>query len=213
MEFVSAINHSHDDMRGVSDFLCEHFEFTMIYHDSSSITVNNGLLSIRFMHNDNIKPSVNLDLESTDIAAGSERLITLGLNPLTEIIDSDMFRKEQQFEGPYGLHINLHQVLTEDDLGIHPELNKTLDWEPKAEEMAKSILTHVTIHFRNPARKKMVQQAEAFALIEGNLHVTKDDMISAFLYTTPYFKQDDLQKILIDNGISQEFIDEQIKNM
>ena len=124
-----------------------------------------------------------------------------------------MFRKEQLFQGPHNILINLHQVLTEEDLGIRPDLDKTLDWDVDTEELAKYLLSHVTIHFRESARKKMVKQAEALALVEGSLEVGMEEMVTAFLYTTPYFKQDALQELLTQNGISQSFIDSQLKNM
>ncbi len=211
MQFVSAINVGHSDKREVSHFLCDHFEFKLIAQDESSITVNNGVLSIRFHDTTESNCKVYLDLESTDLEESSEELKSIGFEPHDELKNAGMFRKEQTFLGPHGLEITLHQVLTEDDLGIHPELDKTLDWEVDTEEMAKSLLSHVTIHFRDSARKKMVKQAEALALIEGNLEVGQDEMVTAFLYTTPYFKQDALQELLIQKGISQAFIDEQLK--
>ena len=213
MEFVSAINLGHSSKNEIAHFLCDHFAFTLIGQDEYSLTVNNGVLSIRFYEdpaNDNF---VRLDFETTDLEEGANQLKLKGFEPTGEVKQAGIFRKEQTFQGPYNLIFNLHQVLTEDDLGIHPELEKTLDWESKTEEMAKSLLSHVTIHFRDSARKKMVAQAEALALIEGNLEVRQDEMVTAFLYTTPYFKQDVLQELLIQNGISKAFIDDQLKKM
>lgn len=213
MQFVSAINVAHPSIREVSHFLCDHLEFTLLVQDEHSITVNNGVLSIRFYQSPTCDQQVYLDLESTDLEASQTDLQSKGFTPIGEMNPAGMFRREQVFEGPHGLRITLHQVLTEDDLGIHPELDKTLDWETDAEAMAKDLLSHVTIHFRDSARKKMVKQAEALALVEGNLEVGHDDMVTAFLYTTPYFKQDALQKLLIQNGVSQQFIDAQLKKM
>ncbi len=213
MEFIAALNYEHHDTQGVSHFLCDHLGFSMIYHDSTSVTVNNGVLSIRFRKSENTTSPINLDMETQDLAVSTEILTSLGFKAVSEVDRSEVFRHEQLFEGPFGLKVNLHRILTEDDLGIPADLDKTLDWEPKAEELAKELLAHVTIHFRNSARSKMVKQAEALALIEGNLAVSFDDMVTAFLYTTPYFKQDDLQRLLIQNGVSREFIDTQIENM
>jgi len=213
VQFVSAINVGHPTKKEVSHFLCDHFDFTLIAQDENSITVNNGVMSIRFYDAENTLQPVHLDLETTDLAEGLDFMRSKGFKDLGEVKKSGVFRTEQSFEGPHNLLITLHQVLTEDDLGIHPELDKTLDWEQSTEEMAKSLLSHVTIHFRDSARKKMVKQAEALALIEGNLEVGQDEMVTAFLYTTPYFKQDALQELLIQNGINPTFIEEQLKKM
>ena len=213
MEFVASINLSHTDVVGVSHFLCDHLGFSLVNQDNTSITVNNGALGIRFVRDSNSDNIVCLDLETTNMGTGAEKLVSLGFEPTNEMKRTEMFRDEQRFTGPFGLTISLHKVLTEDDLGIQPDLDLTLDWEEYAEELAKTLITHVAIHFRNSARKKMVKQAEALALVEGNTEVSVDDMVTAFLYTTPYFKQDDLQKLLLDHGISKAFIEEQIQNM
>lgn len=213
MEFISAVNIPHRSRNEISHFLCDHFDFKLIGQDEYSITVNNGVLSLRFHEASEPVQSVCLDMETTDMHEGAAALKAKGFEPEEGIKESGKFRREQTFTGPHGLIYTLHQVLTEDDLGIHAELNKTLDWEPEIEEMAKTLLSHVTIHFRDSARKKMVAQAEALALVEGSLEVGRDEMVTAFLYTTPYFKQTALQELLIQHGISQTFIDEQLKTM
>lgn len=212
MEFVSAINLPHEARQEVSHFLCDHFNFSLIAQDDVSVTVNNGVLSIRFHDSQVIEQRAHLDLETTNMEEGAAYLVSKGFEAIGEVKPCGLFRKEQIFHGPHNLSFTLHQVLSEDDLGILPDLDTSLDWDLDTEEMAKHLLSHVTIHFRNSARKKMVAQAEALALIEGKLEVGQDEMVTAFLYTTPDFKQAALQDLLMENGISLAFIEQQIKN-
>lgn len=208
MDFVASINYGFRQYQEASRFMCEHMGFAVLAQDEISITINNGVLSIRLHESEEDQLSVKFDLEVTDYREAIEKYKAMGFHPITDHQNVTQFRIQQGFSGPFGIRLLIYQVLNEDDLGIPTDLKITLDWEEEAVNMAQTFLKHVAINFRELARKKMVAQAESFAIIEGTMEVTKDDMIKAFLYTTPYFKQDDLQKMLVEHGVSQEFINQ-----
>lgn len=209
--FVAALNYGYQNYQDAAQFLCQHFEFGVISTDDQSITVNNGVLSIRLHESDLAELSLHLDVEATDYRETIAEFKKVGFQPTSDHRQPTMFRVEQHFTGPHGMTLTIYQILNEDDLDIPTDLKPTLDWDEDAVSFAQILLKHVSISFRELARKKMVIQAESFALIEGTMKVTKDYMITAFLFTTPYFKQDDLQNLLIEHGVSREFIDQQLQ--
>ncbi len=213
MEFVAAINYGYYQFREVADFLCEHLGFQEVSSDDISVTVNNGVLSLRFFMHSNKELSLQLDVEATDYKETISKFDSIGFRNLGDHSTPTKFRVEQSFHGPFGLHLTIYQVLTEDDLGIPTDLKATLDWKPDAEKMAQDLLKTVAIAFRELARKKMVAQAESYAIVEGTMEVTREDVIKAFLYTTPYFKQDDMQNSLIEMGVTREYIDKTIAEL
>lgn len=210
MEYIAAVSFGCTAYREVGSFLCDYFDFSETHRDDISLTVNNGVLSLRLLSGDQEKISLYLDMECDNYLDGIERLKSLSFHPISDHRNPTPFRVEQDFEGPFGIRVNVYQNLTVDDLGLLPEVHPNLDWQEDALLMAQQLLKHVSIHFREIARKKMVEQAESFALIEGTMEVSVEDMVTAFLHTTPYFKQDHLQQLLRENGISQEFIDQKL---
>lgn len=209
--FIAAINYGYQKYHHAAQFLCQHLGFSFIGEDDKSVTLNNGALSIRLHDSDLEELPLHLDVEASEYRETIDEFKKIGFQPTTDHSHPTQFRLEQSFKGPHGMTVTIYQTLTEDDLNIPTELKQTLDWQEDAVSLAQILLKYVSISFRELARKKMVLQAESFALIEGTMEVTKDFMITAFLYTTPYFKQDDLQNLLMKHGVSREFIDQKLQ--
>jgi hypothetical protein len=76
--------------------------------------------------------------------------------------------------------------------------------------MAQALLKEVNRSFRALAGRKMVQQAESYALVEGNINVCKEHMITAFLSKAPNFKQDHLRNMLLEKGVSKTYIHDRL---
>lgn len=211
MEFVSAIQYRQEDYLSAGNFLCEHFGFVLLKQDAVSITVNNGVLSVRISSASYLSDLLHLDLESGEFQATISTFKSLGFIPVDEVHQPTTFRVEQTLKGSFGLTVTVYQILTEDDLDIPTDLKNTLDWDEDAKKMAQTLLKHVSLHFREVARKKMVAQAEGLAMIEGEITVNMSDMVAAFLYTTPNFKQSDLRGLLSQNGFSEDYIEKQLQ--
>jgi hypothetical protein len=85
-----------------------------------------------------------------------------------------------------------------------------LDWDKDAMLLAQALLKEVNRSFRALAGRKMVQQAESYALVEGNINVCKEHMITAFLSKAPNFKQDHLRNMLLEKGVSKTYIHDRL---
>ncbi len=100
MEFVAAINCGYQQYMAASHFLCEHLSFNLIAEDENSVTINNGVLSIRLHQGDQDRLHLHLDIEATDYRETINAYSSLGFKATTDHRNPSQFRVEQSFIGP-----------------------------------------------------------------------------------------------------------------
>ena len=89
----------------------------------------------------------------------------------------------------------------EDELGIMPPLQTALEWHEDALLLAQQLIKTIPVGFRDNARHKIIELAEADAIVAGQIEVDQQLAIRAIIKITPDFQHDALKDEIINNGL------------
>jgi len=203
MKYVSSLNYLVSDIAAVCSLLCNKFDFKIENESLDSILVNNGIITIRLLKATSGKSSNLLfDYSVDDLQSAQEELLEVEFKISTEKEKTSQFREQILMEGPFGISVMLYKRYTIDELGVYIELKTTLAWDEKALEITQELMKEVPVDFREMAKAKVVEAAESYAIVAGEIKVDFRKAVSAIIHTTPAFRQEQLSDTLKVRGIN-----------
>ncbi|MDH5609486.1 MAG: hypothetical protein OEY56_08400 [Cyclobacteriaceae bacterium] len=212
MGFASTFAIGVSNQAEVAELMCSQLGFYVESTDENSLVLNNGALSVRLSKPSDFLPSVLcIDYSVETLDQGRKEMEACGFTASSEVQRPSLFRHELPMVGPFGIRLVLFQTFNEDELGLDTDLKTTLDWSPEAVQLAQQLLKEVAIDFREMARKKTIEDAEAMAVATGTMQVDLLRTVEAFIRTTPAFKQPSLIENLEKHGIKRQWIEDSIK--
>ena len=202
MRFVADVVHNVRNLEQVLDLLVQGLDFQVESQRDQTCVLNNGAITIRLTCDNSLDQGVlHLSMETNDLAESCDYLTGLQFTALAEEHWVSVYRKELPMQGPHGIHITLARNYNEDELGIVPDLPMSLEWREEAESIIKKLLALVPISFRDSARCKITQKAEADTIVEGETIVGLDSAMKAIVYCTPAFRMQELRENMDKLGI------------
>lgn len=197
---VLAVAHAVADAESAAAFLCRVLDFVERESAAGWISVENGALRIRLVEIAANEPGSTLELvaETTDLASSAESLAAEGGEEIGEASWIAPDRQERRFACEHGLEIRLVRPYDEDERGELLPLPSRMEWEPAADLLARRVLRAVPVEFRDAARRRVTERAEALALADGDFEVTAEHAERGLLDATPEFQHESLRRRLAD---------------
>lgn len=202
MNYVIAIVHFVKELQPAQTFLTEVLDFSLREQGKDFCLMENGALNIRLVQEleDAVHP-LQLDVSSQDLDASVRLYVQHGFSLEKDIRWVHPHRQEICLQGTDHIHLTVFRDYDEDELGILPELVTSLDWHSDALELTKRLIKTVPIAFRHNARYRIIEMAEADAIVAGLIEVDQAIAVHAVIKVTPDFQHDGLKDEIIENGL------------
>lgn len=187
------------DPQRASAFLVTHLGFERRAEPTGEGRLENGALVLR-LRPGTAPDRLRLQVISNDMSADAARFAGLSgcwVGGLER--QGSLLRTAVSLD--CGIDLDLEQELTEDDLGILPPLDATLEWEEVADRALREWLRTVPLAFRADARGRATNAAETAALHNGSVVVTLAEAALGLLEATPAFGRDGVRQLLAESGV------------
>ncbi len=191
-----------EDLPALQTILIDALEFTMTAQGKGFSVLENGALRIRLVHNsDKAGQILNLEISSTDIDAAIPFYQQYGFMQTGEQHWVGCAREEVTMQAEIPICLVISRDYNEDELGIMPELQTSLEWHKDALLITQRLVKTIPINFRDIARSKIISMAEADTIVAGQIEVDQQLAIDAIIKATPNFQHDALKDEIIKNGL------------
>lgn len=164
--------------------------------------LESGTVTLRLVEVRKVEQRVSLRVQVSDVGAAVAELAAAGNRVLYEPQRTPALELVASVADPDGHTLTLWRELSEDEYGFVPELPTEMAWEPEAEALMKSLLSHVPALFRALARRKVVRNAEYIA--SERRRVRREDVIRAYILSSAKVTRYRLYEPLRANGIRPE---------
>lgn len=144
------------------------------------IDLDSGALQLRLVAVPKVEHTLSLRVSVRDVPAAYATLCAAGLRALVEPMHTPALELVATVADADGHRIVLWRDLTEDEYGFTPELPKEGEWQPDAETLLKSLLSHVPALFRALARRKVTRVVEELA-DQDRTAVTREHVIRGYI--------------------------------
>ncbi len=202
MNYAIAIIHKVIDLQLVKNFMSDQLEFIASEESDNFVVMENGALNIRLILDvNNTQQRLHLDVSSDDLNLTIETYLAEGFVQIGEVIWLNTYRKQVDLQNKY-FQFTIFQEYNEDELGIIPPLNVSLDWHDNALSLTQFLVKTVPVTFREIARKKIIACAEADAVVAGLFEVDQTIAIQAVIKSTPTFQHTALRDELIKHNLN-----------
>lgn len=199
--YPNAIIHQVTDLKAAEQFLREVVGLPVRARGDGWVLLDNQTVAIRLLKG-SATGRMRIELESNDPEADAEALLCTGKVKRvgnTQRVTYDLL--VLPLAGPCGIELQLVRQYSEDETGIVPELETSLDWAREASDALRRLLRWVPLPFRCPARAKSVQRAEELALQDGRVSVDLLTALRALVQITPSFKAEVLREQITGLGL------------
>ena len=202
MNYVIAVSHKVDELQQAQTLLIDALEFSLREQGEDFALLENGALNIRLIQQPkNAGHPLHLDVASKDLDAAVNFYAQHGFRQSEDVRWVHPFRQEIYLQGPDNIQLTVFREYNEDELGILPELETSLDWHDDALELTKRLIKSVPLSFRDNARHKIIAMAEADAIVAGLVEVDQDHAVRAIIKVTPDFQHQGLKDAMTKNGL------------
>lgn len=186
---VAAVHHPVRDLEGAALFFQTSLGFTIREKAATFQIMENGALVVRLVA---AAADGRLELEvaapeldrAEELFAGRPELHAEGGRE-----PAGARRLERRYAGPHGLVLVLCHWLGEDELAAPLPLPTELHWHPEAFDLTQEVLRTVPEVFRDAARRRVVQHAEAATLAKGAIEVPLTQVVASLRAVTPAFQR------------------------
>lgn len=205
MNYVIAVIHFVSELQQAQTIFSEVLDFSLREQGEDFSLMENGALSIRLIQDlEQAGHPLQFDVSSQDLNASADLYARHGFCQLKDARWVHPFRQEICLQGPDYINLTVFRDYDEDELGILPELETSLDWHHDARELTKLLIRTVPIAFRHNARRKIIESAEADAIVAGLIEVDQATAVHAVIKVTPDFQHDGLRDEMIKNGLEPQ---------
>jgi len=144
------------------------------------VELDSGNIAIRLIEVPAIEQTSTLRLSVPHVTKAYERLINTGTVSRYKPMNTPEQEKIACVNDDNGHSIILWRELSEDEWSFVPELPKTGEWYPDAEDLVVRLLSHVPAFFRMLARRKVTRVVEQLAAEDGSA-VTCEHVIKGYI--------------------------------
>jgi catechol 2,3-dioxygenase-like lactoylglutathione lyase family enzyme len=143
-----------------------------------------------------------LRLQTNDVEKSVVALVAAGAELVRAPAANEDLEWIAELADPDGNRLLPWRRLSEDEWNFAPELPKTRSWKADAEELLQSLLARVPVHFREIARRGTTAEAEHLAQQQN--HVTREEVVRAYIRATPRMMRDRVRAPLKEHGFSPD---------
>ena len=205
MNYVMAVTHRVTQLQPVQQLLTQVLDFSVTTQGENFVLLENGALNIRLLQDvNNAADCLNLEVASDDLESSLIFFTQQGFSLSGQRYWIDSYREEVAMQGSDNIHLIVYRQYNEDELGIVPELETSLTWHDNARNLTQNLLKTVPVSFRDSARQKIIETAEANAIVNGAVEVDQDIAVRAVIQVTPDFQHERLKSEIIKNGLLLE---------
>lgn len=203
MNYTLAVIHPVPDIDAAAAFLADHLGFEAGESGNGYRVVSNGTVTLRLVEGDG--PLLTLDVKSRDLERdGARFLATAGNTRVTEQHFVSIYRAELTFATRFNIQVTLSRRYTDDDLGLLPQFETSLEWDSATLQLVQRLLRIVPLDFRPAACDKVVTTAEAIAASAGHLAVEQEQALRGLIAATPLFQHAHLRELLRNEGVDAD---------
>jgi predicted enzyme related to lactoylglutathione lyase len=147
------------------------------------IDLDSGSVMLRLIQVSRVEHPVALRVSVPDVQAAFDLLIQSGGRALYEPMRTPALELVANVADPDGNSIFVWRELSEDEYGYVPDLPKQGEWHADAEELLKSLISHVPALFRALARRKVTKIVEELAGYDHSA-VTREHVIRGYILSS-----------------------------
>ena len=167
------------------------------------VELDSGNVAIRLIEVPRIEQTTTLRLSVPSVKQAYEKLLNHGAIGKYQPMKTPDLEKIACVTDSNGHSIILWRSLSEDEWDFVPELPKTGEWYPEAEELLVRLLSHVPAFFRMLARRKVTRVVEQLAK-EDNSAVTREHVIKGYITSSAKVTRSRLIEPLNAEGINPD---------
>lgn len=167
------------------------------------LEMDSGNVAIRFIEVPNIEQTSTIRINVPEVGAAFQKLLAAGAKSRYEPMKTPDLHKIACVTHQDGHSIIVWRMLSEDEWDYVPELPKTGEWLPEAEEFLIRLLSHVPAFFRMLARRKVTRVVEQLANAD-NSPVTREHVIKGYITASAKVTRSRLIEPLKAEGINPE---------
>ena len=197
---ISHIDLQVTDLAKARDFWTQIIGFRLNSEGEGYCEIDSGNVAIRLIEVPVIEQTATLRLSVPEVVKAYEQLISNGAVSRYPPMDTPDLQKMACVIDDNGHSIIIWRLLSEDEWGFVPELHKTGDWLPEAEQLLVRLLSHVPAFFRMLARRKVTPVVEQLAKAD-NSPVTREHVIKGYITASAKVTRVRLVKPLEAEGI------------
>lgn len=144
------------------------------------IELDSGNVGLRLIEVGRVEHTGSIRISVPSVEAAYKKLLSAGLSSRYAPMHAPDLEKIACVNDDNGHAIILRRPLTEDEWDFVPDLPKTGEWLPDAEDLVVRLLSHVPAFFRMLARRKVTRVVEKLAL-DDNSPVTREHVIKGYI--------------------------------
>lgn len=144
------------------------------------LELSSGNVSLRLIEVPYIEHTATIRLNVPSVSKAYSHLLKAKALSRYEPMDTPDLEKIACVSDVNGHSIILWRSLSEDEWGFIPDLPKTGEWLPEAEDLVVNLLSHVPAFFRMLARRKVTRVVEQLAR-EADSAVTREHVIKGYI--------------------------------
>jgi hypothetical protein len=180
---------------------------TMGFHVSREadgyIELDSGNVALRLIEVPHIEQTGSIRISVPSVDAAYQKLLNAGLSSRYAPMHTPDLEKIACVNDANGHAIILWRPLTEDEWNFVPDLPKTGEWLPDAEDLVVRLLSHVPAFFRMLARRKVTRVVEKLAT-DDNSPVTREHVIKGYITASAKVTRSRLVEPLKAEGINPD---------
>ena len=200
---ISHIDLQAVDLEKTRKFQTDIIGFSVKSEGEGFVEVDSGNVAIRLIEVPAIEQTATVRLSVANVSKTYQTLINAGANSRYEPMKTPSLEKIACITDQNGHSIILWRALSEDEWDFVPELPKTGEWYPDAEELVVNLLSHVPAFFRMLARRKVTRVVEGLAKEEGS-PVTREHVIKGYITSSAKVTRSRLIEPLKAEGINPD---------
>lgn len=153
---------------------------SIIKQGDGFVELSSGNVSLRLIEVPYIEHTATIRLNVPSVSQAYSHLIEASAQSRYEPMDTPDLEKIACVSDTDGHSIILWRSLSEDEWNFVPELPKTGEWLPEAEDLVVKLLSHVPAFFRMLARRKVTRVVEQLAR-DDDSPVTREHVIKGYI--------------------------------
>lgn len=199
---------SHVDLQAVDlgktrEFWADIIGFSIKSQGDGFVEIDSGNVAIRLIEVPAIEQTVVIRISVAAVTKAYQKLISAGATSCYEPMKTPALEKIACVTDQNGHSIILWRALSEDEWDFIPEIPKTGEWYPDAEELMVNLISHVPAFFRMLARRKVTRVVEELAKEEQSA-ITREHVIKGYITSSAKVTRSRLIEPLKSEGINPD---------
>ena len=200
---ISHIDLQVTDLKKARSLWADTIGLVISREDEGYIEMDSGNVAIRLIEVPAVEQTSTVRITVPDVSKAYQHLLDAGATSRYEPMKTPDLHKIACVTDSNGHSIIVWRILSEDEWDFVPELPKTGEWLPEAEDLVVRLLSHVPAFFRMLARRKVTRVVEELAR-EDDSPVTTEHVIKGYITASAKVTRSRLVEPLKAEGINPE---------